>query len=105
MHPWKVSADWLILSPVGGRDTFHSNIALCQDLVTKLPKMSNLYTELLALWENIPLDRTCNNANHILSRSLWNNKFIRLNRQLVGETGCYETLFLYSSADVRTLQT
>ena len=73
-HPWKAVASYL-LSSVGGNTIFHQNLFLSDTFKQKVNKLSQLYNELVSVWEKFS---KCENLsdNQILGQFLWNNKFI-----------------------------
>ena len=80
-HPWKVIPSNISTLP-NGDSVFHRNFRLSQSLLTTISLLPAFYKELLEFWAEISYSET-ENANIILSESLWYNAHIQINDDAV----------------------
>ena len=80
-HPWKVIPSKILTLP-NGDSVFHRNFRISQSLLTTILLLPVFYRELLELWEEFSYSET-ENANIILSESLWYNAHIQINNDAV----------------------
>ena len=79
--PWKVIPSNILTLP-NGDSVFHRNFRLSQSLLTTISLLPAFYKELLGFWAEISYSET-ENANIILSESLWYNAHIQINNDAV----------------------
>ena len=76
-HPWITVTD-KILKPLGGIDTFYTNLQLSLEFQSVLKIIPEFYKDLIGIWQ-LMSHGECHNIEFILSQNLWNNKFITRN--------------------------
>ena len=76
-HPWIAVAN-KILKPLGGIDTFHTNLQLSLEFQSVLKIIPEFYKDLIGMWQ-LMSHGECHNIEFILSQNLQNNKFIMCN--------------------------
>ena len=76
-HSWIAVAD-KILKPLGGTDTFYTNLQLSLEFQSVLKIIPEFYKDLIGIWQ-LMSHGECHNIEFILSQNLWNNKFITRN--------------------------
>ena len=80
-HPWKVIPSKILTLP-NGDSVFHRNFRLSQSLLTTISLLAVFYRELLEFWAEFSYSET-ENANIILSESIWYNAHIQVNNDAV----------------------
>ena len=76
-HPWIAVAD-KILKPLGGIDTFYTNLQLSLEFQSVMKIISEFYKDLIGIWQ-LMSHGECHNIEFIVSQNVWNNKFITRN--------------------------
>ena len=76
-HPWIAVAD-KILKPLGGIDTFYTNLRLSLGFQSVLKIIPDFYKYLIGIWQ-LMSHGECHDIEFILSQNLFNNKFITRN--------------------------
>ena len=80
-HPWKVTPSNILTLP-NGDSVFHRNFRSSQSLLTTISLLPAFYKELLEFWAEISYSET-ENANIILSDTLWYNARIQIKTDAV----------------------
>ena len=71
-HPWIAVAD-KILKPLGGINTFYTNLQLSLEFQSVTKIIPEFYKDLIGIWQ-LMSHGECHNIEFILSQNLWNNK-------------------------------
>ena len=76
-YPWIAVVD-KILKPLGGIDTFYTNLQLSLEFQSVLKIIPDFYKDLIGIWQLMSHGER-HNIEFILSQNLLNNKFIMRN--------------------------
>ena len=75
-HPW-VAVTNKILRPLGGINTFYTNLQLSLEFQIVLKIITEFYKDLIGIWQPMSHDE-CHNIEFILSQNFWNKNLLRV---------------------------
>ena len=86
-YPWIAVAD-KISKPLGGKDTFYTNLQPSLEIQSVLKIISEFYKGLIGIWQLLSHSE-CHNIELILSQNLWNNECITVIRMTSSSRDIY----------------